>query len=377
MTDRRIPLSVPDLRGNEAAYLAKCVTDNWVSTAGPFVTELEDRMAALCGRRAAVACVNGSAALHVALLALGVAPGDVVIVPDWTFAATANAIVHAGAQPCFVDIQRSDWTVSPQSIETAFAKYGKRIRAMVAVDVVGNLPDPGPLNEIAARYDVPVLEDAAGAIGAARDGMPAGSLGKAAVFSFNGNKLVTAGGGGVVVTDDEELAARFRHVTTQARTGQDYRHDAVGFNYRMTNLNAAVGVAQLEVLDALLADKRRIARDYQRAVAGRSDMAFMPVSRPEESSYWLVNVVVADEPSMRSLVSHLSQAGIDARPFWCSLSEQGPYRAFPSVAVDVSRSLTDCVVTLPCSSNLKAEDQARVLNALDEWQGHRLPESAE
>ena len=371
-TSPRIPLSVPDLRGREADYLAQCVTDNWVSSAGPFVTEMERRVAALAGRKAGVACVNGSAALQVALSAAGVGSGDYVIVPDWTFAATVNAVVHAGGVPVFADIQATDWTIDPASVDDAIAAHGSKVKAVVAVDVLGNLPDPGPLKDLADRHGLTLLEDAAGAIGASRDGVPAGGIGDGAIFSFNGNKLVTAGGGGMFVTDDEALASRFRHLTTQARVGSDYRHDMAGFNYRMTNVNAAVGLAQMERLDEMLAAKARIAHRYEQAVSGRNDITFMPVSRPSESSYWLSNIVVADEPSMRSLVAHLDAARIDARPFWCSLSVQEPYKAYPAMPVPVSTAMTDRVVTLPCSSHLTDQEQDRVLEALVGWRGATL-----
>ncbi|MDF1750876.1 MAG: aminotransferase class I/II-fold pyridoxal phosphate-dependent enzyme, partial [Alphaproteobacteria bacterium] len=363
MVDRyppRIPLSVPDLRGRESEYLAQCVSDNWVSSAGPFVTEMERRVAQLAGRKAGIACVNGSAALQVALSASGIGPGDYVIVPDWTFAATVNAVIHAGAVPVFADIQATDWTIDPASVDAAITAHKGKVKAIIAVDVLGNMADPEPLQTLAQYHSLTLLEDAAGAIGASRDGLPAGGIGNAGIFSFNGNKLVTAGGGGMYVTDDEAMAARFRHLTTQARVGSDYRHDMAGFNYRMTNINAAVGLAQLERLDDMLALKVAIARRYEDAVFSRGDIAFMPVSRPEESSYWLSNIVVADEPSMRSLIEHLNTAGIDARPFWCSLSVQAPYKNYPAMPIPVSTAMTDRVVTLPCSSHLTAQQQDRV-----------------
>jgi len=372
----RIPLCVPDLRGNEAAYLVKCVADNWISSAGSYVGDLERAFAQLTRRGQAIACVNGTAALQLALLACGIKPGDKVIVPDWTFAATANAVVHAGAEPVFVDIRADDWTIDPRSVERALDHHGAEIRAILAVDVLGNLPDPKPLRDLAEAHDVVLLEDAAGAVGAARDGMPAGMLGDAAIFSLNGNKLVTAGGGGMIVLDDPEKAAYLRHITTQARVGGDYRHDAIGFNYRLSNVNAAIGLAQLERIEAMRADKRRIAERYGQAVAGREDMTFMPVSRPEESSYWLSNLIVADEASMRDLVATLNAAAIDARPFWCSLSSQAPYAGFAAEAVPCSLDLTDRTITLPCSSHLTEAEQDRVLVALDGWRGVPLSDGA-
>jgi dTDP-4-amino-4,6-dideoxygalactose transaminase len=373
-----IPLAVPDLRGNEARYLAQCVADNWVSSAGPFVGDFEARMAALAGRRHGVACVNGTAALQIALTGLGIGRGDRVIVPDWTFAATVNAVIHAGAEPVFADISRRDWCLDPDSVEEAVARHGGRLRAAILVDPLGKMAPPETAARLRERHGLVVIEDAAGAIGASRAGasrgrMRAGMLGAAACFSFNGNKTVTAGGGGMIVTDDEALAQRLRHLTTQARTGADYRHDAVGFNFRMTNVNAAIGVAQLERLDEMVAAKRAIAEAYRAAVAGRADIAFMPFDEDgAHDSGWLSAVRVADEPAMRSLVAHLNAAGIAARPFWCALSDQPPYAGYPSVATPVAHALTDTVVTLPSSSHLDPAARERVTAALAAWHGPAL-----
>ncbi|MEQ8603696.1 MAG: aminotransferase class I/II-fold pyridoxal phosphate-dependent enzyme [Marivibrio sp.] len=371
-----IPLAVPDLRGAEARYLEECVTDNWVSSAGPFVGAFETRMAALAGRREGVACVNGTAALQIALMGLGIGPGDRVIVPDWTFAASVNAVIHAGAEPVFADVSREDWCLDPASVDEAAARYGEGLRAAVLVDPLGKTASPETATYLRERHGLLVLEDAAGAIGASRGGASAGSLGAAACFSFNGNKTVTAGGGGMVVTDDEALAKRLRHLTTQARIGADYRHDAVGFNYRMTNVNAAIGVAQLERLEEMVAAKRAIAEAYRASIAERADIAFMPFDGDGDGavdSGWLSAVRVADEPTMRDLVSHLNAAGIAARPFWCALSSQAPYSGYPSVATPVAHALTDVVVTLPSSSHLDRESLARVTAALEAWRGPEVP----
>lgn len=372
----RIPLCEPDLRGREGAYLAKCVADNWISSAGAYVTEFERRIADISGRRAAIACVNGTAALHLALVAQGIGPGDRVVVPDWTFAASANAIRHAGAEPVFCDVLAADWCLDPASAARAIELGEGRVKAILAVDVLGNLPDPGPLTALAAARGVALIEDAAGAIGAARDGVPAGALGAVSTFSFNGNKLVTAGGGGMLVTDDEALAARLRHLSTQARVGTEYLHDAVGFNYRMTNVNAAIGVAQMERLYEMLAAKRRIAGAYRDATAKRGDLRFMPASRPAESSYWLASVTVADEAAGQDLVRFLDGRGVTARTFWRSLSRQAPYADCRADATPVSLSLSGRVVSLPCSSSLTDDQLDRVTAALGAWQGPALEDAA-
>lgn len=363
----RIPLSIPDLRGREAAMLAQCVADNWVSTAGPFVTEFERGIAGIAQRAEGVALMNGTAALHMALLAAGVVLGDLVIVPDWTFAASVNAVCHAGAEPLFVDVDPVGLTLDPAAVEAALAEHGTRVKAVIAVDVLGIIADFPALERVVAPYGIPLIEDAAGAIGATRFGRPAGSFGLCATLSFNGNKTLTAGGGGMLVTDSVDLAMRARHISRQARIGQDYRHDAVGYNYRMTNLNAAVGLAQLERLDDMLVAKRRIALRYAAAFAGRNDLQnFLP---PDdcESSYWLSTVVMRAPDEAKSLVEFLWNRNIEARVFWLSLSDQQPYAQFPRALRGVSERISGRLVNLPCSSQLTEIEQDRVIDAVLAW----------
>lgn len=372
----RIPLSVPDLRGREAEYLARCVADNWVSSAGPYVTELEARMAALPGRAHAVATVNGTAALHLALTAAGVGAGDLVALPDWTFAATANAVIHAGAVPLLLDITRESWTLDPALLARALEDHGARIKAVVPVHALGHAADMDAILEVARAAAVPVIEDAAGAIGAAYKGRPAGAFGHAAIFSFNGNKTVTAGGGGMIVTDDLALAERARHLSTQARAGRDYVHDAAGFNYRMTNLNAAVGLAQLERLAEMVGAKRAIAGRYDAALAGREDLKPMPRAAWAEHGCWLYSCLAASAADARALIAHLEARDIEARAFWTRLSAQAPYREAPTLLVGVATEISGRVVSLPSSSGLAEADQARVIEALAAWRGGRLSAAA-
>lgn len=370
-----IPLAIPDLRGNEAAYLAECVRDNWVSSAGPFVTRFEAAMAAYCGVAHGVATVNGTAALELILRASGLPAGSRVAVPDFTFAATANAVLHAGMEPVFVDIEPATWTMDPRSLARAADEHG--VAAAFAVHVLGLPADMTALADVAAQAGIFLFEDAAGAIGARYAGRAAGALGRAAAFSFNGNKTLTAGGGGMIVTDDGALAARARHLSTQARAGSRYVHDAVGFNYRMTNVNAALGFAQFERLDEMLAAKRAIAARYDEALAGRDDLLAMPrppaAANGTESGCWLYSVRAADFAAAGSLVDHLQAADIQARRFWECLSVQPPYAACPHVPAGVAARLSGTVVSLPCSSHLTADEQARVIDALAAWRGPAVP----
>lgn len=370
----RIPLAIPDLRGNETAYLGRCVADNWVSSAGPQVAKLEERMAALAGRTQGVATVNGAAALHLALVAAGVGPGDRVVVPDWTFAATANTVLMAGATPVFVDVTAESWTLDPELLWQAIAE--SEPAAVLPVHALGHPADMDPIVNACREKGIAVIEDAAGAIGAAYCGRPVGSLGDAAIFSFNGNKTVTAGGGGALVTDRADWATRARALATQARDGAAYRYLEPGFNYRMPNVNAALGLAQLERLDEMVAAKRAIAARYDAALSGRDDLAPMPRCVWAETSCWLYSVRCADRMAAADLIDQLDRAAADARLFWEALSDQPPYADFPAHRTGVAAALSGTVVSLPCSSQLSEADQARVIAALDGWRGAAVKDAA-
>jgi dTDP-4-amino-4,6-dideoxygalactose transaminase len=356
MQPPRIPLSEPDLRGREAEYLRECVRDNWVSSAGPHVAEFERRVAALAGRRFAVATVNGTSAIHLALLSLGITRSQRVVVPDWTFAATVNAVCHAGAAPVFIDVTEESWSLDPALLSRVLRGRAD-IAAIIAVDAIGHPADFDAIAEICRRHGLPLIEDAAGAIGASYRGRPCGGLGDIGIFSFNGNKTVTAGGGGMLVTDDQAVAHRARSLSAQARPGRDY--------IRMTNLNAAVGLAQLERLDEMVAAKRAIAARYDAALASRDDIVPMPRCQWAQSSCWLYSVKVASEQAASQLVRKLEEDAIEARIFWRSLSAQAPWRDTERHLTGVSASLSGTVISLPCSSHLSEAQQMRVIRALE------------
>jgi perosamine synthetase len=372
MIANRIPLAEPDLSGREKDYLLACVETNWVSSAGPYVRAFEEHVAAAAGRRHGVALVNGTAALHLALVAAGVGPGARVIVPDFTFAATANAVYHAGATPYFVDVSADTWSLDPTLVEAVLADSSQPIAAVIAVHTLGTPADMDPLKRLCAEAGVPLIEDAAGALGARYRGRPVGALGDAAMFSFNGNKTVTAGGGGVIVTDREDWATRLRALSTQARSGSRYRYDDVGFNYRLTNVNAAIGLAQMERLDVLLARKRHIAAVYDAALAGRGDLVAMPRPDWADSACWLYSVLCASAADAEAMVAQLNAEHIEARLFWESLSGQAPYAAAPRRLIGVSQSLSGRIVSLPCSAGLTETQQQCVIAALASWRGADL-----
>jgi len=359
-----IPLSVPDLRGREIEYLSRCVEDNWVSSAGPYVTELEKRLAAYAHQAHAVAAVNGTAALHLALLSGGIRPGDQVVLPDWTFAATANAVLHAGAVPVFVDIDPDSWCLDAGLLAELLQANAISPKAVIGVDVLGHPADWDAIRGAVAGREILLIEDAAGALGSRYKGRPAGGLADIGTISFNGNKIITAGGGGMLLSDSAPLMAKARHLSTQARPGEEYEHDAVGFNYRMTNVNAAIGLAQFERLDEMVTARRAIAARYDAAFAARAEIRPMPRLAWAESSCWLYSVAFADAALADRVVQRLGERKIGARRFWRSLSRQAPYSGAPRFVRGVADGLSGRVVSLPCSSFLAPAEQARVIDAV-------------
>lgn len=380
-----IPLAIPNLSGNEARYLADCVETNFVSSVGPFVERFEAMVADASGGRHAIATTSGTTGLHAALTAVGAGPGDLVILPSMTFIASANAISHCGSIPWLFDIEAESWTLDPKQVAAVLESKterrgdqlfhrdsGRRVAAMMPVHTLG-LPAQMPaLTALARSYGIPIVVDAAAALGSTCGGKPPAALGADLnVFSFNGNKTVTAGGGGAVVGDDEELCALVRHLTTTARVGADYTHDRVGFNYRMTNLEAAVGCAQMECLDDYVAAKRRIAHCYNDALCDLPGVNRFPEPDWAESACWFSGVSL--EPKVgggiETVIAALIERGIGARPFWKPVHLQSPYADAPVEAVSVTMSVWDRVLTLPCSTHLSEADQNTVIAALHDILG--------
>lgn len=376
-----IPLSIPDLSGNEARYLQQCVEDGFVSTAGAFVPRFEDMVARAAGAADAVAIASGTSALHVALVALGVKHGDLVVLPSYTFIASANAISHAGATPWLFDISPDSWTLDPKLLaeklesetrrvgtEIVHGASGRRVGAVMPVYALGTPADMEPIAATARKFGLPVIADAAAALGANYMGRPIGRLGAdLSMISFNGNKTVTAGGGGAVVGDNPELMRLVRHLATTARTGLDYTHDMVGFNYRMTNVEAAVGCAQMERVDQLVDAKRRIRARYDAELSGLPGVGLFPQPAWAESACWFSGVTLAPPaPSPEQLRQILSNSGIEGRPFWKPMHLQPPYQDAPRTPMPVADGIWKRVLTLPCSTHLSSQDQDKVIAVLKE-----------
>jgi perosamine synthetase len=326
---RRIPIAEPVLGGRELEYVTQCVTTNWISSQGSFVGRFEDMLGTLTGAEHVVSCSNGTAALHLALLGYGIGPGDEVIVPDLTFAATINTVIHAGATPVLVDVDRATWNIDPAKVEAAITP---RTRAIMPVHLYGQPADMDALGAIARRHGLRIIEDAAEAIGAAVGARACGTIGDAGTFSFFSNKVITTGEGGAVVFRDAEAARRARRLRDHGMNpSKRYWHDEVGYNYRLTNLQAAIGCAQLEQAERFLLRKQAIARRYRRRLAGLPGIGMAARIPGLRNSYWMVSVIVdASATGMErdEIMRRLGDAGIDTRPLFYPLHEMPPYAAY-------------------------------------------------
>jgi perosamine synthetase len=373
-----IPLCVPEIRGREWEYVKDCLDSGWVSSAGAFVNRFEEAVAGRVGVRHAVATVNGTAALHIALLLAGVEPDDEVLVSDLTFIAPANAVRYAGAHPVFIDAEPEYWQMDPTKLGDFLTKEclvrdgrlvnratGRRVRAVLPVDVLGHPCDLEPILELARRHDLPVVEDATEALGAEYRGVPVGRRADIACFSFNGNKIVTTGGGGTIVTDRAEWAERARHLTTQARQDPlEYIHDEVGYNYRLPNLLAAVGCAQMERLGTYVVRKRQIALRYSDALAGVPGIQTPREAVWARSNFWMYTVCIDAARygvGSRALLKQLADRRIQSRPLWQPMHLSPAQAGSQAYRCEVSARLYRDALSLPCSVGLTEAQAERVI----------------
>lgn len=372
---RRIPLCEPVLRGNEGVYLAECIESGYVSTVGPFVQRFEEAFARRVGARHAVACSSGTAALHVALVVTGAKPGTTVPVSTFTFVASVNAVAYTGATPLLVDSEPVTWNMDSERLHEhvlAWAAAGKPLPPTIeVVHILGVPADMEPLIDLRSRFGIRIVEDAAESLGASfSNGASVGTLGDVGCFSFNGNKVITAGGGGMIVTDDVELAERCRHLTTQAKLpGSSYQHDEIGFNYRLTNLAAAVGLAQLEQLDQFLAAKKSSAERYRSALSGIDAFSLPEPHNGATSSDWLFSMLDC-VGNRDQLVDDLSDAGIGARPVWWPAHLQQPHLRSPRIGGECAERLGAQGFSVPSSADVTDDEIEHVIEQLLTARGH-------
>jgi len=362
-----LPVAEPSLTGRELEYVTDCIATNWISSRGKYVDRFESDFAKLCGARFAISTSNGTTALHLGLAALGIGPGDEVIVPDLTFIATANAVTYCGAKPVLVDVDPSTWTISAAAVEAAVTP---RTRGVIPVHLYGHPADMSAINTIAGQHGLFVLEDCAESLGARYRGRTVGTIGTAGCFSFYGNKTLTTGEGGMVVTNDEELARRARLLRDHGMAPERrYVHPVVGFNYRLTNLQAAIGVAQLERIDEIFASKKRIDASYRRFLAGLPGIELPPQADWAQPVCWLFSMLVKDGsgPSRDKMLGALEERQIGCRPLFHPLHLQPPYRE--SRSFPVSEDLARRGLSLPSAVTLPDRSIEHVCAVITELVG--------
>lgn len=385
MEETFIPLSVPNLKGNELKYVTKAVETEWVSTGGPYVDEFERAVADYVHAKGAVSCQNGTSGLHTALLVAGVMPGDVVLVPALTFIAAVNPVSYIGARPVFMDCDDS-LGMDPAKVERFCAEEcetvngrliekvsGKQVKALLVVHVFGNMADMERLMQLAGKYGLLVIEDATEAIGTYYKegiyaGKHAGTIGDLGVYSFNGNKIITTGGGGMIVSDDEAYLKHAKHLTTQAKSDElYYTHDEIGYNYRMTNLQAALGLAQLEQLEAFITIKNDNYERYRQDIAEISGFRLLPFREGTRSNRWLYALYCEEDGLDRDrVIQGLSRHRVQSRPIWGLVCDQKPYLDARRYRIERAVDYWRHVVNLPCSTSLTAEEVCQVVGLLRE-----------
>jgi len=362
-------LHEPVFAGNEKAYLNDCIDTGFVSSAGEYVTLFEQELSKFTGAPHAIAVVNGSTALHLALVAIGVKPGDEVIVPALSFVATANAVAHAGATPHFVDVGEETWGLDPVALQNYLAtvghnvggrlmnsETGRPITAIVPMHTLGHPANMQGIKGVAEEYGLLIVEDAAESLGSMIGDTHTGLFGRVGIFSFNGNKTITTGGGGALVTSDPELASHIRHLSTTARIPHrfEFDHDEIGYNYRMPNVNAALGVAQMEQLPVFLASQLELFERYQNAFADWTEVEVKMGVKGTKSNYWLQALYLSeglDFDRDKVITNALSQ-GLPVRPMWKPLNLIGAHATSPSAPTPVAHEVYERVVCLPSSTSL-------------------------
>ncbi|HOZ68255.1 MAG TPA: LegC family aminotransferase [Chitinophagaceae bacterium] len=370
--DKFIALSLPNMAGNEWKYVKDCLDTGWISSVGSYVTKFEQMVADFAGAKYGIAAVNGTAALHISLLLSGVKQHDYVILPNLTFVASANSIKYLGADPLLIDADPLLWQMDLDLLEEFlstqtevkgkelfYKKDGRRIGAIMPVHILGNMCDMDRFASIVSQYPLPVVEDATEALGTTYKGKSAGTFSPLAAFSFNGNKIISTGGGGVIVTDDEALAKHAKHLTTTAKASADeYYHDEVGYNYRLVNVLAAIGVAQMELLPSFIERKKQIVDFYKKELTGVADIRFQQELPDVNTNGWLFTI---QTDKQKALLDHLNANKILSRRFWMPMNKLPMYKDCVYIRhIDRSDYIYNTCLSIPSSTNITDEELAIV-----------------
>jgi aminotransferase in exopolysaccharide biosynthesis len=375
-----IPLSIPNISGNELKYVKDCIDTGWISSAGEYVNKFEEAIKNYTGAKYAIACINGTAGLQVSLILAGVTKDDIVIAPNLTFVATLNAISYTSAQPILIDVCEDSWQIDVNLLHkwlknntitkivdgkpiTSEKSTNKKIGAIMPVYVLGGFVDIDKLVEISSTYGIPLIEDSTEALGSFKNEKHAGTFGLTGVLSFNGNKIISTGGGGMILTNDKNIANRAKHITTTAKTDPlDYFHDEVGYNYRLVNVLAAIGVAQMENFESILKRKKEIDALYRSELDGIGDIKFQENEPNSDPNCWLFTFRTK---KMRELLNHLNYNKIQSRPFWTPMNNLPMYKDLKYISQnDISNKIFKECISIPSSSNLNKEDQYKVISEI-------------
>jgi dTDP-4-amino-4,6-dideoxygalactose transaminase len=374
---QRIYLSPPHLAGNESDFIKDALDSNWIAPLGPHVDAFESEFCGAVGVASAAALSSGTAALHLALRILGVRREEEVFCSSLTFSASANVAVYEGAVPVFIDSDVNSWNMDPELLREelrASAKKGKVPSAVIVVDLYGQCADYDSITEICAEYNVPLIEDAAEALGATYKEKPAGNFGRMAAFSFNGNKIITTSGGGMLVSNDPDITRKARFLASQARDpAPHYEHSEIGFNYRMSNILAAIGRSQLGVLNERVQARRRIFEYYKRALGDLPGIEFMPETSYGMSNRWLTCLTIAPEKfgkTREDVRLALENNNIDARPIWKPMHLQPVYSGCRMADAGVATRIFEKGLCLPSGSSMSEADLDRVCRIIHDMRRH-------
>ncbi len=376
-----IPLNIPLLKGNEKKYLIDCLKSNYVSSVGPFVREFEYKFSKIIGSKYAVACSSGTSALHLALLSLNIGKSDLVIAPNLTFVATINSIKYVGAEPILMDIDENTGHLDLKLLEdfllkecfvkgkNCFHKISKKIiKAIIPAHILGHAVDMLKLRQLSKKFFLHIIEDAAEALGVSYRKKNVGTFGVIGCFSFNGNKTITSGSGGMVVTDSKNLAMRIKYLSTQAKDDEkEFIHNEIGYNYRMSNIHAALGLAQLENLNLYLGLKKKLAYHYMKALKKIDGISWLKPIDEVKSSWWLftlINNIDITKVSSKKIIKSLNTNGIEARQLWKPINLLPPYRKSICIGGKQSYRLYNSAISLPSSASLNKADQKKVIQSL-------------